>query len=690
MKLLSIKFYNFRQFYGKTPEIILASGSQNTTIIHGNNGAGKTTILNGFTWVLYEKFTAAFSSPDLLINKRAINEVNIGTSVECCVEIYFEHESKRYHLKRRCYACRDKDGKVQYSQNQFFMLIAGDNGSWYHPLEQPDDIINNILPESLHQYFFFDGEHIDHIFRSSDKKKIAEDTKELLGVKVLDRSIDHLKKAKKTLQDELKSIGESDIKKLLKQQNQQEKERDKIQERQQYIIQQLAQQEELKKLVSQRLLELSGAEELKQLKTQLEKQETTLRQNLVEARNKIKQLISSRGYTVLLTGAISQFDELIGDLRQKGELPSGIKQQFVQQLLERQRCICGNELHQESDAYQEVQNWMNKAGIAEVEEAAIRACSQVRELEKQSQNFWQEIDDNQAKIHQWRLELSQVENQLDEISNKFRHDPDEDIKNLQTRLDELEYSLKELTLEQGANKHQLELIEKDIESLNKQIEKHKVREEKQALVQRRITATQEAIDRITEVRKRLEVQFRYSLEKRVQEIFSSISFTPYLPRISNDYDLRLVENTSGVAVPVAASTGENQILSLSFIGGIIDRVREWSQKNTLMGLDSSTFPIVMDSPFGSLDEIYRRQVAKSIPQLANQLIVLVTKTQWRVEVEQEMANYIGKQYVLVYHSPKPDCEEDSIELDGVKYPLVKRSQNEFEYTEIIEVKDGDS
>lgn len=687
MKLLSIKFCNFRQFYGKTPEIILASGLQNTTIIHGNNGAGKTTILNGFTWVLYEKFTAAFSSPDLLINKRAITEANLGTSVECWVEINFEHESKRYQVKRKCFACQDKEGKIQYSQNQFFMLISGDDGCWYPPLEQPEDIINNILPESLYHYFFFDGEQIDHIFRSSDNNKIAEDTKELLGVKVLDRSIDHLKKAKKTLQDELKAIGESDIKKLLKEQTKLEQEKEKIHQRQQYIIQQITQEEELKKLLSQRLLELSGAEELKQLKTELEKQEATLRRNLIEGRNQIKQSISSRGYTILLSDAISHFHSLIEELRGKGELPSGIKQQFVQQLLERKQCICGNELHEETEAYQQVQNWMNKAGIADVEEAAIRLESQVNELGKQSQDFWQNVDKNQANINQCRLELSQVETELDNIRNKFRHYPDEDIQALQTHLDELEDSLKELRLEQGANQHKLELIEKEIEAINKQVEKYKIREGKQALAQRRLTATQDAIERITEVRKRLEVQFRYALEQRVQEIFSSISFTPYLPRISNDYDLRLVENTSGVAVPVAASTGENQILSLSFIGGIIDRVREWSQKNTLMGPDSSTFPIIMDSPFGSLDEIYRRQVAKSIPQLANQLIVLVTKTQWRGEVEQEMANYIGKQYVLVYNSPKPDCEEDSIELEGVKYPLVQRSPNEFEFTEIVEVVD---
>ena len=139
-------------------------------------------------------------------------------------------------------------------------------------------------------------------------------------------------------------------------------------------------------------------------------------------------------------------------------------------------------------------------------------------------------------------------------------------------------------------------------------------------------------------------------------------------------------------MPVAASTGENQILSLSFIGSIIDRVREWSESKMLMMPDSSTFPIVMDSPFGSLDQINRRQIAKTIPKLANQLVVLVTKTQWRGEVEAEMVNRVGREYVLIYYSSKLDCEEDSIEIGGNRYPLVRQSPNEFEYTEIIEVE----
>jgi len=139
---------------------------------------------------------------------------------------------------------------------------------------------------------------------------------------------------------------------------------------------------------------------------------------------------------------------------------------------------------------------------------------------------------------------------------------------------------------------------------------------------------------------------------------------PYIPRLTEKYELHLVETTTGQERLVAASTGENQVLSLSFIGAIIDRVKDWSRKDRqsqwLMPPDGGNYPMVMDSPFGSLDETYRRQVARSLPTLANQLVVLVSKTQWRGEVAEEMANYIGRQYVLVYNTPKPDVESDAL------------------------------
>jgi DNA sulfur modification protein DndD len=190
------------------------------------------------------------------------------------------------------------------------------------------------------------------------------------------------------------------------------------------------------------------------------------------------------------------------------------------------------------------------------------------------------------------------------------------------------------------------------------------------------------------VQENYSVWFRAQLEQRIQEVFSKISITPYTPRLNEKYELTLEDNTTGRSTPVAASQGENQILSLSFIGAIVDKVREWSQdkrSSIFMGPDSNVFPLVMDSPFGALDSVHRRQVARSLPQLANQLVVLVSKTQWRGEVEKEMDELIGKMYVLSYHSPKEDLDLDEIFLKGGDYPLVRRSVDEYEWTEILEV-----
>jgi DNA sulfur modification protein DndD len=687
MNLISITLCNFRQFYGKSPEIKLASGVQNITVIHGNNGAGKTALMNAFTWVLYGKFSAAFAAEEQLVNKRALAEAEMGKAVGCWAEIVFEHDSTRYQAKRICRAYKSEN-TVEHCKTELFLNVAKDNGLWLKPEQHPDDIIGRILPESLHKYFFFDGERIEQIVRHDKKAEIAEATKELLGVEVLNRSIRHLIEAKKSLETDLNIIGNAETKKLLKDKQKLEQEVEQLSSRQVEIELELANQGELKKAVNGNLLELSGAADLQKLRDELQKQRDLLRQQIVLASDAIKRAISGRGYAVFLSDAAAEFEAIVGGLRECGSLLSGIQRPFLEELLAQQRCICGAELVEGSESRQQVSGWMDKAGVGDVEETTIRISDRVNEIDRQVADFWEEIDRHQDNISRDRTELSRLETQLDDIHSKLRNFPDEDVSRLQKRLDEIEAKIGDLHRETGSNQQQIESLNASITNLDKQIDKQQMNEERQVLAQRRIAATQDAIDRLTEVRSRLEKQFSSQLEKRVQDIFSQISFTPYIPKLSEKYELTLVENTSGKESLVAASTGENQILSLSFIGGIIEGVREWSQKNTLMGPDSSTFPIVMDSPFGSLDEIYRKQIANKLPKLANQLVVLVTKTQWRGEVAQEMESSIGREYVLVYNSPKADCEEDAIELGGMRYPLVKRSPDEFEYTEIVEVDYG--
>ncbi|MBS9393289.1 MAG: AAA family ATPase [Dolichospermum sp. LBC05a] len=688
MKLTSIKLCNFRSFYGKTPEITLAGGDvRNTTMIYGSNGAGKTSILNAFTWVLYEKFSAAFASTEQLVNKRAISESQPSQPVECWVEVGWEHEGNRYRATRGCRVYKNESDVIEAGKTQLKIQVAGDDGKWYFPLQQAEEIITQILPASLHQYFFFDGERIEEIVRSDNKAEISEAIRTFLGVEVIELSIRHLKDAKKSLETELKHIGDAETKQLLNQQEKQELEIDNINKRQTEINQELEYQQTFKKEVSNKLRELSAVKELQERKQSLESQKDSLREELKKTRENLKKVISARGYTVLLSETTAKFREIFTDLKQKGELTAGISREFINDLLNTGRCICGADLREGTHTHFHVKNLMRKSGSSTVEETAIRMSAQVDEIDKQAVAFWEEADREQVRIQQLRENLNQVELELATIQEQLRKDPNEEISSLQKRLDEIEAKIDELNREQGANQQEVSHLKTAIDALIKQISKQKQNEEKQSLAQRRINATQDAIDRLSEVKNRQENQFRLQLEQRVQEIFSDISFTPYVPKISEKYELSLVENTTGFEAPVAASTGENQILSLSFIASIIDKVRDWSEKRKMMMVpDSSTFPIVMDSPFGSLDANSRRHIARTIPKLANQLVVLVTKTQWRVEVEEEIADKIGKEYVLVYYSSKPNCEQDFIQLGRERYALVRQSLNGFEYTEIVEVE----
>ncbi|MCC0177542.1 AAA family ATPase [Waterburya agarophytonicola K14] len=686
MRLIHLQLCNFRQFYSKTPQIQFAWGERNTTVIYGNNGAGKTTILNAFTWVLYEKFTAAFASPELLVNQRAITEANLEQAVECWVELQFEHDRKLYQIKRKCYANKISETQVKYSPTKLFMLVAGDDGRWYPALEAAEDIIERILPASLHQYFFFDGERIDSFFRHNQNHNIAEDTKELLGVKILDRAIDHLKKAKRTLQEELQELGDARTKELLSKQIKLEQEGEELIASHQKNIATLKQLEQQKVNLSRQLLDISGADKIQQLKAKLVSQQKNLQKDLIQNKIKLKKILSQASYTVFLGGMSDRFLKLLQNLRDRGQLSSGVKQEFIEQLLNRQSCLCGTSLIPNTDGYNNVKAWLKKVELKNIEESAIRLETQVAKIEDNTNDFWQQLDLQQAAINHQYLALNRLESEIIQANKQLQTYPDRDIQKLQQKIEQIETKIKTSILEQGINQQQQSDRAEKLQKLVKQITQHQLTETKQKIAQKRINATQESIARLNKVRTRLEQQFRLALEQKVQEIFSFISFTPYLPKLSPSYELTLVQNILGTEVLVAASTGENQILSLSFIGGIIDRVRQWSQRNTLVGYDSSTFPIVMDSPFGSLDQIYRRQVAKAIPELANQLVIFATKTQWRGEVETETKSRIGRKYVLTYYSPKIDCEPDWLDLERQNYPLVRHSLNNFEYTEIVTVE----
>jgi len=686
MKLLGLKLYNFRPFHGEHSLTFAKTAERNITVIHGNNGSGKTALLNAFTWALYERFTAALASPDQLVNRRALAEAADQERVDCWVEVAFDHDGKQYRVRRSCQASKQGE-EVAQTASDVAMQFVGDDGRWstLPTSKNPDDVIGRMLPKSLHQYFFFDGERIEQLVRTDNRAEIAEATQKLLGVKVLDNAIKHLNAARKTLEDEYSSVGDAETKSLLAERREKETTREALETRQAEIDRELTHQSTLKQETTLRLRESGEFESLQRRRDQLEEQEKELRDRLQDAKQILKRAISNRGYTVYLPSLVEQFRAIVQDKEAKGELPADVKPKFVQDLLEIERCICGMELHPGTSHRAAVEAWLHKSGLADVQSTVYRLEGWVNQQTDQEEDFWREVDQEQATINHCKQKLSQIEIDLEDIRDQLRSSPREEVRQLQERLDEIDRTAERLILEKGRNQERIGILSNAITQLRKQVRDRRQNQSKQKLALKRMEAAQEAIDRLKELKQNQDILFRQELQETLSHLYGEISFKAYIPRISDKYELNLVERVGGQEVLVGASTGENQILSLSFIGSIVERIRQWSKDKLVMGPDSSTFPLVMDSPFGSLDEIYRRQVAKLLPELADQLMVMASKTQWRGEVEEEMRDRIGREYVLVYHSAKEEVQTDSIRISGETYPLIRQSPDEFEFTEIVEV-----
>jgi DNA sulfur modification protein DndD len=684
MKIETLQLHNFRQFYGTTPKIEFSFGEKSTTVIHASNGAGKTAILNAFTWVLFEAFSPGFLLKDQLVNKRALREATSGTKVEAWVQLIFEHEDYRYCLKRTVNAIPTLDVPFPTtSQSEFQILRTGRDGV-SKPITNPGSVIGRILPEALHRYFFFDGERIEKMVSPDEKAQadLEKATKMFLGVETLVRAERHLNTTRKSFEDTLKSVGDSETAALITQKEQLEAEISNKQARILELNENIAAENIRQDKLQNCLRELEAAKSLQKRRDQLKRDYETRLKSQEQNISMLKSEINSRAYAVFLDSTSDKFMNLLNGLQKRGELPSGIKINFVDDLLNREICICGTSLGSDNHAARiSVEEWKSRAGLVEVEDKAIRMKGEISQIRNEVPPFWDRIDEIENKRASDNTELSRIEVELDEISEKLTGSSEQEVAKLELQLSQSKDSVRDWERERTLDLHKADQCQLEIEDIDDKITKHKSKEARQLLLQRRIAATIDSIGVIKSIRQILEEKMRKSLQRRIRNLFNQISVTPYVPDLTENYTLRLLESAGGSPAPVAASQGENQLLSFSFIGAIVEEAKEWNKKNKdLPGPNSSEYPIVMDSPFGALDPVYRCSIAEHLNLLADQVILLLTKTQWRGEVETSVQHKVGKQYVVTYHSPRNDIETDHVEINGQMYQTIAASPNDFEYS----------
>lgn len=687
MKLSRMRLENFRQFQGINEFEFAQDSRQNVTLIWGANGAGKTTLLNAFTWVLYGQFTKDFEKPEALANKSSLQALEPGKQIRVSVELEFTNAQNIYTAIRTSVYRKTDDGAVVVDQEAQPTLTFIDETGRNEKSHNPDDHLTQILPERLHSFFFFNGERIEHLVQASAYEEIEDAIKTILGLKVVERAIKHLPTAAKRYEQELRAHGTDEQRDLARKLEELDNEVEQVlAERIECERRATAWQDEIEE-IAKKLRGTEAAREHQKRRDALLAQEEEQLAAISKVTDRLHLLIRERGFLAFGQKLFTQTRDQFVDKREKKELPAPVKKDFIEDLLDDGRCICGASLAEGTDGHHHIMKWKERAGLVEVEqrwnELHAYADAFITQRQAMATDLSNLLADRQSASDQLRV----LREQLSELSTQLQGITKDNIDALESASVTAERAKDHELRQQGRLDSRLEALRAQKVQLEADLRRAASVEAKAALAQRRLTATRDALNVLESVYAIRTEQTRSDLDRKIKEVYGKVSFKPYIPQVSSTFQLDLVH--ADTHEPVAKSTGENQILSLSFVGALasIARARYEETKGSLSPhteVRGGIFPIVMDAAFGSLDLNYRREVALGLPDLAEQVVVIVSKSGGE-GVYEHLRDRVGRSFVIQYTTPKASTKAETITLDGTEFSYVRPSDDGSEYASIEEV-----
>jgi len=696
VKLIALKLKNFRQFVGEHAIAFGNSAARPITIFHGINGGGKSALLNALTWSLYGSTTPSFKHPERRISNEAMRAAKEGEKVEASVEIEFEHVGNIYKVKRT--ATQIRRSGIAYSPDEETDLLVRQTRTDGKTtvLEAPQVTVDQVLPEQLHSFFFFDGERIEHLTKDekSARGEIARATKNLMMVEIVDRLYQHLngapgiKGVRKEFEDDLYEDAQAELKTNLDRKRELESGSADAQKKLTDLELELAAGDSEIAGIDTQLRALLPSQALQAQRKALLQELETNENSEREIRVRLSALIRNRARYIPVKGAALAAVARIKGLEREGELPAPVKRQFVEGLLRDAMCICGRVLSVENGSRQQIESWQQRSGLADIESRALTLKGSFQDIEQRVASFWEDrgVMANQLNIAVERKDGISYE--LKDVSEKLKSLPQEDIGKLEDRREALQgkrkrhqESMQEIKFEEGKRRDEMKKIDAIVEKAASQVKKNEV-------IARQLHVCGLLVEATNKVRAHVERQVRENCQKKIREVFKRMAFKGYDPVLTQEFGLELYKGTGPGREKVSSSSGEITVLALAFVSSIVSLLRERKEGEMLGG--RVEYPIVMDSPFGQLDPSHRRRVGSTLQELAPQIIIFVGPQQWDKDLESSMRGRIAKRYAISFAGTRDftpdDAEEATIVSEGKSYKLYHKSPTGQEFAELLEIK----
>ncbi len=633
MKLNYITLKNFRQYCGEQTIHFAINNERHVTVIHGVNGAGKTSICIALNWCLYgtEFINNKFGQIGELVSKHLVARI---AGDDTSVKVGFTYQDEEYFAERKY---------VRQGKTSFFLKKVGATPPYLD--EDAEDRIQLMIPKEISVHFFFDGEKINNFALPESNEEVRHAVCNILNIEAVERGIQHLEKVagnyNSELNKELKKQPESGLQILQNKKEELKKRRRKLTESVTEKRQEIAKAKKQIEDIDEELEANIASQELAENRKNIEEKLNQFKHTKSQVEERIREL-ANHGYIPI---AKPVMDKALEILKNRDILT--IPEPLLQELLKQMHCLCGRPINPDSQEHQTVQSLLRKITSSKLTTVLSEVFSDLKYVSLSrvsdiSKDLKSTLSDNQELDRK----IASHEANLIEIAKRLKNFNQVDIRSLQNDRDKCQRKIGGYEKEIQHNQEEIKKTAKAINEVNEEIRIASTSSDKVE----RLKRYADIAEQVFGVMKRIHALFAENMRKKIEPIVEDIfkqlvwkSSSFQNVQLSPDFELQVIDKFGEQAKP-ELSAGERQVLSLAFILAMAQVAAEKMPLNMV----NEPYPILMDTPFGKLSEEPRKNITKTIPNIADQLILFVTDTELGDEARKNLNSRIGKEYNLQF------------------------------------------
>lgn len=594
-----------------------------------------------------------------ILNTEVLGEMGPNDYRYVIVEIDMEHEDKLYHLKRKAtfsrkypkYVAKQDLEKltisIKSSKGGATTLYDNDGDSNGKNKSIVDEIVNELLPNSLSTYFLFDGE------RWNDEKNKKNDIKEsiytIMGISPIRLMKLHLnelgtygkngviKQFKSKLTgsgdefNKLNELNEAHMKKI----EVSEKKINEARKNKEYY------RDKINELES--ILNANKTIELDQQRAKLLEKDIEANERNMEIYYKDIITAFSKSYTYFAAPLLEDIIEILKKVDLEGKDIPNVTDNTIDYIIEVGQCLCGHKVLKDSYEYNELLKL--KEVIPPMKIGTL-------------------VGNYQKELKSWELNSAEVYTTIKEKADLFQGekyaliDNENDLEKLNKKIDgKINFQQERLKLQTNKKKEREEEEIIRIETNNVKEYKEKLiqiedeiselhdKSIRNAQIERSIEYAEKLYEEACKIYKKNELsilnELNYIIKKNFQFMFNE---KEKYAKLGDDYEIRLyyrrVNNMDDYSEMEASGLSEGEKIAKNFVF-IVSIMELANKKRNDKEYMAQTLPLVLDGPFSKLSSVNISLIAQVLPTTADQVIIFMLDKDWE---HCNLEKYTGAKY----------------------------------------------